>query len=545
MTSLTNQLFQKYCLYKDVLKDIKPKNSDKINLASRYSVSPYALHYAIVEKIEGFPDWFIKNKMGDLNTATTTRKLTPIHLATITAASGDFTAIKIINTLISAGANLDAQDSGGWTPLHHAALWQQQDVIRVLKDGKADQTLTSKTGGTYQNILGLLGWNEKSLFEEIDLYGERKGIKLTGEEFTRLTSANYVTEMRCTPDQLLKQWSLPQKLDPPESLFAFKKTLKFTTPPIHQMKKVTHDSAGRALSQPLGYGLFTAQKISAGVCIGEYLGSFEDDVVSTPYTLACRRGGWVEAEKMRNGIPQINDGFINVVLIHENNSKGLMDRACFFTTDELKEGEQFCWNYGFVFRRKVMEPYEELRPKEARDFVKKHTLDFLLNNFMHVGEGNASFVAYANAEKFRYLLETPSVIFLMMIDNTITIGQGCELLKWSTIIGCITEDDIKRFEEMPMIAEQCRNLLEKFKGSSDLTKMYFEYIVSLPGQYGLICALAGLKQLNIQLNSWLAQKTLITDLIKVFPLLARENQHSMQNWLKKLLETTPKKSKKN
>ena len=40
--------------------------------------------------------------------------------------------------MIRAGANINAVDNDGWTPLHAAAHWDKHDVIRFLLDRNAD-----------------------------------------------------------------------------------------------------------------------------------------------------------------------------------------------------------------------------------------------------------------------------------------------------------------------------------------------------------------------------------------------------------------------
>lgn len=37
-----------------------------------------------------------------------------------------------------AGANINAVDNDGWTPLHAAAHWDKQDIIKYLLEKNAD-----------------------------------------------------------------------------------------------------------------------------------------------------------------------------------------------------------------------------------------------------------------------------------------------------------------------------------------------------------------------------------------------------------------------
>lgn len=544
MAYLANPLMASYRLYDVVVSDLVPKISVKMSPTSHFSISPYALHYAVIEKIEGFVDWFIETHKEFLNVATSVGQLTPVHLAAITAASGDFGALKILEKLIAAGVNLNAQDAGGWTPLHHAALWRHPYVITLFKEAHANQTVISKTGGTYQNILGLLGWNEKEPSDPIDLYGEQKGVKLTGRKFQELTGARFVNEMQCTPHQLLSQWRWSHEHVPVGQSFLFTNSIlsKLTIPPIHQMKKVIQDSSGHPLSHSPGYGLFAATNLNPGDYIGEYLGAWEDYLTPSPYSLACEIGGGIEAKDERNGIPVINDGFPNVILVPVDNYKGLQRRDFFVTSEKVQEGDQFCWNYGFSIHQKVIGPYAELRPKEARAFIKQYSVEKLAKCLERVGERVCSFEEFVIAERFRYLLGTPSVIFLMMIDQTITVKEGKALLDHSLTSNCISTYEIRSFKSIPEMAQQCINLQKKLAPYPDLARQYIGYILSLPGQFGLICAMEGTSMMNNLIEPMIGQQFFIDALSRDFSGIVQTHKMKMGVFLKGLLKRCSSKS---
>jgi len=60
---------------------------------------------------------------------------TPTHVA---AAKG---YCKVLRILLQAGADRDAQDCDGWTPLHAAAHWGERDACQLLVDHHADMHL--------------------------------------------------------------------------------------------------------------------------------------------------------------------------------------------------------------------------------------------------------------------------------------------------------------------------------------------------------------------------------------------------------------------
>ena len=71
--------------------------------------------------------------------------LTPLHLA---ASSNENPAV--IGLLLEAGANLEARDDEGRTPLHRAVLWNHQNpaVIEALLDAGANAAARNAAGQT-------------------------------------------------------------------------------------------------------------------------------------------------------------------------------------------------------------------------------------------------------------------------------------------------------------------------------------------------------------------------------------------------------------
>ncbi|XP_014290213.1 protein phosphatase 1 regulatory subunit 12A isoform X6 [Halyomorpha halys] len=63
----------------------------------------------------------------------------------VSAAKG---YLKVMDILIKAGADVDAQDLDGWTPLHAAAHWGQKEAAEVLAEAHCDMNIRNCVGQT-------------------------------------------------------------------------------------------------------------------------------------------------------------------------------------------------------------------------------------------------------------------------------------------------------------------------------------------------------------------------------------------------------------
>ncbi len=462
-------------------------------------VSIYDLCYAIVHRISYVFSLGLSLHRDSINTPTLSRLWTPVHIAVI--AGND----EALQALIDQGAKLDVFDKSKWTPLHHATLLGRVKQIKMLVDAGASQTLESLTGGTCNDMLRCLESVDKKESTPIPLLGEEGDKRMGLGEFKQLTGATFLSETHVTPELMFREWedAVPYEAELPlETEYAKQYRSFCVNPPIHRLKKVIHDSRREVLVSSPGMGLYANRKYQCGELMGEYKGLFTTGNTVSAYALAYKNGKGVDALKYRNEIPQINDGFINVVLMPGRCLAGLSARDLFVTADVVNMGEQFCWNYGYSPRLKIGSPYAELRPKEAREFIKHHKISDLVKCLEKSGKRTCSFEEFTKAEKFRYILQTPSVIFLMIFDGTILLKEGEELLKISVKMDCITDEEVLSLASLFTTVKECIDMRQRIeKMMPCLTKKYDRWITSLPARAGLFFGL----EMATKANNVLAQ----------------------------------------
>ena len=425
-----------------------------------------------------------------MNVGTPTFKWTPLHVAVICGELG------VVRWLTQEGADLNPKDHKNWTPLHFATLLGRPKCVELLLEAGADKSCENHLGGTFLDLVRCLEPVEKSDDTLIGLRGE-DGNMLTYGDFKKVTGATYVQETHLSLELMWEQWKTDSQ---PHEYPFFKRFAKryrdfCDHPPVHQLKQATCNPSP-------GLGLYAMRGFQVGELVGEYKGLFTDGNALSEYSLSDEGECGVDAKKFRNDMAHANDGFPSVLPVPLRGVAGLSTRDLFVAADNLKAGDELCYNYGFVPYVKAFMPYAELRPKEVRAFIKSDTLNNLMQCFDKVAKRVCTFEEFVKGEKLRYILQTPAVLFTMLLDQSLTNEQGETLVLYALTTGSIPKVvTFPTFVTMPQLVEQCLKMRRLVKKQMPyLLKEYNAWIQSLPARAGIVFTLDAVPKAHGILN---------------------------------------------
>ncbi len=408
-----------------------------------------------------------------LNISTLSRGLNFLHISVIIGNC------RVTESLIEAGVDINLPDSQGWTPLHYAAMKGNRVMIELLLSSGANQTALTKQGGTYLNILKLCHPAPVDPDTPTNLFyidREDKSSLLTHEVFKGLTRANFITENAMGEEVIWNGvWEEWNKMPKSRPMIFQEGTFRQKMPRCY-LKEIPS----------CGYGVFAMEKIVAGRFIGEYQGKLKSREDRNPYIM-----GDITSLSHRNVIPLINDGFHNVFHLCIPNIDGLPIRYMFLAIDDIDAKEQLCFNYGGAHSVKIG-PYSEVRPKETRDFVLKEIGN--ISEFRELLSGRVSLsrvTQMARLEKFRYILNTPSILFSMGVEEILLPNQVNDLLLLADEFKCLFPRTESAILIIPSLIRKYlrvnKTLIEADKRDKALELR--GYLLSLPERVGIIKAL--------------------------------------------------------
>lgn len=472
-------------------------------------VAVTCLDYAILNRMDAVAHFIINGCKSShpflLNHSTTRHKLSPLHVAVI---SNNAQAVQL---LLSANVDVNTKDHKGWTPFHHAACWGNLDMLNALRRHGADKKALTSTGGTYEDILCLT--NKIVRFSPINLLSA-EGTLFTPEQYKAITNSEYVAELYVSRIRMIQDWSQDV---PKIGIYPFTETFRrkyhefLAAPLTHCLARVTHDNDANELSMSPGLGLFATQSIPVAAVIGEFTGRLNPFGASVS-KFQCGNDG-TNAEKFSNGPTRVNRSFPNVAVIRVYNERGLPFREVMISISLIPEGEekfaQICWNYGF--NETCGGPYIELRPNALRSFLRMHPLSHLFKCVLDdLSDRCNSFEDFILAEKFRYILQTPSNLFILALEGFINLETAQKLLAAAYDFQLINKDAPNLLPTTVKEAGQClkcASIMRQY--NSSVADEYLQYFKTLPERVGIVPSLKIARQSNDFFLKSFVQKKLI------------------------------------
>jgi len=156
--------------HKDCVALLMEEGKSDLNATSESGWNPVLLaaYNADMESIDMLCELA---KKGAVNLDVPQKEAKGYHVLHFAAASKDHAA-EAITKLLDAGAEINALNDNGQTPLHIAAFWDNAEAVRVLLDRGADKTIKNKHGRTaaelaihydYVDLLKIFGCLDKRI----------------------------------------------------------------------------------------------------------------------------------------------------------------------------------------------------------------------------------------------------------------------------------------------------------------------------------------------------------------------------------------------
>jgi len=267
-------------------------------------------------------------------------KITPLHVAAMTGQLK--TAEKLLRIM---KVNPNHSDHQGWTPLHHATLLEDDDMVALLKKFKASEKLKNDQGATPDELHDLL--HPKPLREKIYQVTDAGDFEeITPDQFQVITGAEYINQMVVTSHVLAVHWAnetcethphscqkdfRSQYLDPSRAADSL------------ALQIAGHDENDRPI--PIGSSVVARRAIKKGELITEYLGVLNptDKITHGDDNYILNH---INGREARNLGPMIPDGYPNALMLSVSNLKGLFNRYLLIAGRDISQGTPVAWDYG-------------------------------------------------------------------------------------------------------------------------------------------------------------------------------------------------------
>lgn len=358
--------------------------------------------------------------------------------------------IKGIVPLAEMGANVDARDFQGYTPLHHAAMGADKAAIDTLLGLKADPTLRTNYGATYMDFLRMNApFAKHAIPLNETLLSTHKNEKYHQDPHCVEEDVTFVNENVARPETLIDLWHYKMSDLTEEEIANLKKTnprgvenllrdnQKYSEykahPPQLSVKLVTHDDNGNPVGATF-CGLFAEQDIKQKDIITEYVGELltQDQtglIPASERTYLFNEHPAVDAQKYRGLGAIAKDSFPNAIMMRiDRNSQfkygidGLLHRKILVALCNIKKGEQIVFDHGPTHPTKRIQRIE-FRSKAMVEFFQNNSWKDILNKYKDVSRQFDKYARqeYVDAEmklnQLIYVLNTPGALNLLAINR--------------------------------------------------------------------------------------------------------------------------------
>lgn len=382
--------------------------------------------FILANEVDALREWVSAESVERVNKVATEMLLHPLHVCAMT---GNLACAEVlIGTKV---CEINPQDASGATPLHHAAVRNHREMIRVFLQNKG-RPLFDKFGGSYANTLRQI--QEPDPDKQKISYRNETGriVEGNGRDFQRLTGGALFLDREChiTPEEWVKRWQKKEAAEPhlmPPSLErAYEEFSR--NPPALYFEEHPHVKGN----------ICAGQDIVPGMVVGEYLASIESECSyykgeewerhqeAVKYVY-----GDMNAACFRGLIPICNDSFPNARSYRIYNQKGMPVRYLLVATQLIKKGEPIVYNYGLGHGIRF-ERRHELRREAFLDcfrFQCSQGFGRFVNRAFEVNDRAIEMGCLPEAEEstpieaFGYIFTTPAAMLRLLCEKIIGIDE--------------------------------------------------------------------------------------------------------------------------